>query len=105
MFLDRRPENRVPASRTMEEKEEVVFLRRIPGVQGIDPGTRALEQRIVFGHRLRRGVPEIRQQREMQQGVAIGEMVDLQRLDQVIHAFRAGEHGRHDHHRAQNSQR
>ncbi len=99
---------RVPPARAVEEEEDVAgraFGRRLVGaavllVQALDPGARGPQQRLVLRHRFGRRVAEVGQQAEMQMGVAIGEEADLQRLDQPVDAFDAGEHRGDDDQRA-----
>jgi hypothetical protein len=72
----------------------------ILAVQHLDSGPRPLQQRLIAGQRLLRRVAEIREQGEVQVRIPIGEMMNLQGLDEPVDALQAGEHRGHDHHRA-----
>ena len=70
-------------------------------VQRLDAPAREPEQRLVVGQRFGGRIGKIGQQAEVQMVVAVGEKADLQRLDQAVDAFGAGEHRRDHHQRAQ----
>ena len=99
---------RIPAARTVEEKEGVAgcaLLGRVRGrqvlcVQVVDSLPCEPQQGLVLGQRFGGRIPKIGQQAEMQMVVPIGEEPDLQRLDQAFDAFGAGEHRRDHHQRA-----
>ena len=80
----------------MEQIEDVVALVGVFAVEHLDALARDAQQAIVFGHRFRRGIREIGQQREMQMLVTIGEVSNFQRLEQTDDLLFAAQHRRHD---------
>jgi hypothetical protein len=58
------------------------------------------EQRFVVRQRLLGGVGKIRQQRKEQVGVAVAEIADLHRFEQVVDVLRLAQQGGDDHHGA-----
>ena len=69
-------------------------------VERLDRGACVSQQGLVAGQRLLGGVAKIREQGKEQVGIAIAQVADMQRFEQIIELLRAAEQGRDDHHRA-----
>ena len=69
---------------------------RVPLVQGPDALEGVVDQAFILGHRLLRGVGEVGQQGEPEARVGVGQVVDLQPLQQHRRARRPHEHRRDD---------
>jgi len=82
----------------MKQEKQGGILGRILLVQHLNPGPRSLEQRLISRQDLLRCVAEIRQQSEVKARVSIGEMMNLQCLDETIYSCQARKHRGNDHH-------
>jgi hypothetical protein len=89
----------VPLPIAMEQEEAVLVLAARPGVELVDAGTGALEQRRVVRSVGVCLVREIAQNSEMDAGIEVAQREDLHVLEQQVHSRKAGQHGRHHHHR------
>ena len=81
----------------MEQVEDVVAAVCVLSIQGIDPLSGQRQQDFVVGQRLFRRIAKVGQQTEVKIRVAIGQVTDLQGLDQTLDIVRAGQQGRHHH--------
>ena len=85
---------RVPAARPMEKEKEIAPTAGVLAIQRFDPGLRALQQqRSSSGKFSSRRIRPVGQEGEVQMRIAIREMMNLQRLEQVIDVFRASQDG------------
>ena len=76
----------VPPPLAMKEKEAPAAVAR---VQLLDAVARLRQQRVIAGERLRVGIGEVGQQREVQVVVAVAEKADLEIGDEVASAARS----------------
>ena len=93
----------VPAASAVEEQEAVAAVgrRTVQRVQARDPRGRRGEDRLVVRQRLARRIDPIREQREAQLLVRVGEEVQLELVDQRLGVGFAREQGGDHHQRAQ----
>jgi hypothetical protein len=89
----------VPAPGPVEQVEEPALRRPVLGVEPGYPHLKPLAQRRVARERLGVRVREIRQQREMKVVVAVREVMDLDRLEQVVNGVGIRDEGGHRHER------
>ena len=90
----------VPAARAMKQEKQVLPDGRVFAVQLFDSGPRPLQQQIVSRQGLGGCVAKICQQGEVKMLIPVGKMMNLQCLDEAIHAIQTGEHGGNGHDRA-----
>ena len=89
----------IPSARTLEKIKNTRAVTFIFLIQRLNSFTHAFQQFIVAGFMFFRRIAKIRQQREENIVVAVGEIADFERFEQRLDAAHAGEHRRHDHHR------
>ncbi len=78
----------IPAARAMQEEEKVSGCGGIGGVEFLNPGGGGLEQFLIAGGGgLLVGIGPIGQESEAEIGIAVGQMMDLQRFEKAFHAI------------------
>ena len=81
----------------MKQEENIVAFALILFIQRLDPFPCRVEQRFVLGHHLGRGITPIGQQGKMEMLVTVGQITNLQGLDQIANARGTGQHRGHGH--------
>ncbi len=90
----------VEEAAAVEEVEAAAGVVGVPAVELLDAGLRGVDDRLVARQRLRGGVGEVGEEREVQQRVGVGERLDLEVRHDLLGAGDAVEHGRDDDQRA-----
>ena len=90
----------VPATRPMKQEENIVAFAFVLFVERLNSFPCSIEESLVLWHHFGRGVTPIGQQAEMEMLITIGQVSDLQRLDQVTHGLSTGQHRGYGHERA-----
>ncbi len=89
---------RVPAAGPVKQVEGVLGRRGVAGVERADPVHGGGEDRLVAVTGLGGGVGEVAQHREVEVGLAVGQELDFEILQRLVHRVHAAEQ-RRDHHR------
>ena len=84
----------------MEKEKKIAPAAGVFAIQRFDPGLCALQQSLVFRQIFLRRIRPVGQEGEVQMRIAICQMMNLQRLEQVIDVFRASQDGGNDDHAA-----
>ncbi len=74
----------------MKQEKEILAVGSILSIQQLNANPCSLNQNIITRQNLRRCITEIRQQGEVKMLVPVRQMMNLQSLDQAIHAGHAG---------------
>ncbi len=90
----------VPLPFAMEEIEAIGVFGTEPRVEGLDPRAGGREHRRIPGQLARGRVGKIAEDREVDARIQVSEREHLEMLDKRRHSRDAGQHRRHDHHRA-----
>ena len=84
----------------MEEEEAVAASMAVAGVEVGDGGPGGVEDLVVPGHALVRGVREVAEDGEVDPRIHVAQGLDLHVLHELADLVHAGEEGREDHHGA-----
>ena len=90
----------IPASRPVQEVEDIGPHVGVPRVELHDAGAHQLDELGVAGERALRGVDEVRQERKVEMRISIGEVAHLQPGQRLLDPGRTGEHCWYGHQRA-----
>ena len=90
---------RVPPPRAMKQVEAIGPSITVAGVEGVDAGACGGENVPVLRHLLGGRVGKIAKDREVDTGIDVAERLNLQVVEQLVHARDTGEEGGHDDHR------
>ena len=82
----------VPTTRPMKQEEYVAALVLVLFVERFDSVPGLVQERLIVELRLGLCVAPVGQQREVEMPIAVCQVTDLERLDEIVHALRTDEH-------------
>ncbi len=81
----------IPKPRPVKQKKHVFAGKSIPRVQRFDSNHSGREDLLVAGPVFREGIGEVAEDRELQVGITIGEILDFEVLERFLHSVHACE--------------